>query len=64
MSRQTLMNILGLSDVKNFRTNYLEPTIHQGWIEMNNLNTQSSNQSYKLTRKGKLKQTKLKKPAT
>ena len=61
MSRQTLMNALGLSDAKNFRDNYLEPAIQHGWMEMTNPKSKGSNQSYRLTRKGKIFQTKLKK---
>ena len=61
MSRQTMMELLDLKDIKNFRENYLTPAINNGWIERTNPNANSSHQSYKLTRKGKIRQTKLKK---
>ena len=61
MSRQKMMEILELNDVKNFREGYLNPALQHGWIEMTNPNATGSNQSYRLTRKGKIRQTKLKK---
>jgi len=61
MSRQTMMDLLGLKDMKNFRENYLKPAIEKGWIEMTNPNAKGSNQAYRLTHKGKIKQTKMKK---
>ena len=59
MSRKTIMDELGLKDNKNFRESYLNPAIAQGWVEMTNPNVTSSQQSYRLTRKGKLKRNKL-----
>jgi ATP-dependent DNA helicase RecG len=61
MSRQKMMELLGLRDPKNFREGYLNPALQHKWIEMTNPNATGSNQSYRLTRKGKIRQTKLKK---
>jgi hypothetical protein len=61
MTRQIMMELLGLKDIKNFREKYLNPAINNEWIEMTNPNAQGSNQSYRLTRKGKIKQTKMRK---
>jgi len=61
MTRQTMMQLLDLNDRKNFRENYLNPAIDKEWIEMTNPNAKGSNQSYRLTRKGKIMQTKMKK---
>jgi len=60
MSRQKMMELLGLSDVKNFRESYLNPALENKWIEMTNPNATGRNQSYRLTRKGKIWRTKLK----
>ena len=61
MSRQKMMELLGLRDPKNFREGYLNPALQHKWIEMTNPNATGSNQSYRLTRKGKIRRTKLKK---
>lgn len=54
------MESLELRDLKNFRQNYLNPTIINDWVEMTNPKARVKNQTYRLTRKGKIKQTKLK----
>jgi ATP-dependent DNA helicase RecG len=61
MSRQKMLELLGLRDPKNFRERYLNPALQHKWIEMTNTNATGSNQSYRLTRKGKIRRTKLKK---
>ncbi len=61
MSRQKMMELLGLRDPKNFREGYLNPALQHKWIEMTNPNATGSNQSYRLTRKGKIRRTKFKK---
>ena len=53
-NRQELQDMLGLSDRKNFRINYLNPAIEAEVIELSNPNNpKSSRQRYVLTEKGK-----------
>ena len=59
-SRQELMNILQLKHNPNFRDNYLNPTMEEGYIEMTIPDTpNSTNQKYRLTEKGQLLKIKL-----
>ena len=59
-SRQELMNILQLKHNPNFRDNYLNPAMEEGFIEMTIPDKpNSTNQKYRLTQKGQLLQTKL-----
>ncbi|MBR2936523.1 MAG: transcriptional regulator, partial [Paludibacteraceae bacterium] len=49
-----LMDLLKLKDRRNFRLNYLQPTIALGLAEMTIPDKpRSKNQSYRLTEKGK-----------
>jgi hypothetical protein len=59
-SRQELMNILQLKHNSNFRDNYLNPAMDEGFIEMTIPDKPNSpNQKYRLTEKGQLAKTKL-----
>jgi ribosomal protein S8 len=59
-SRQELMNILQLKHNPNFRDNYLNPVMVAGFIEMTIPDKpNSTNQKYRLTKKGQLEKTKL-----
>jgi ATP-dependent DNA helicase RecG len=50
MSRQEIQDKIGLSDRKNFRTNYLNPALEFGVIEMTLPNKPNSKlQKYRLT---------------
>ena len=54
MSRTELMRKLNLKHSFNFRKNYLEPSMKDGYIEMTIPNKPNSkNQKYRLTMKGK-----------
>lgn len=53
-SRVELQEMMGLSDVKNFRDNYLNPALESGFIEMTiPQKPNSRNQKYRLTSRGK-----------
>lgn len=54
MSRDGLLDALGLSDRKSFREIYLEPAIKQGLVEMTIPDkSKSILQKYRLTAKGR-----------
>lgn len=59
-SRQQLMDILQLKHNPNFRDNYLNPAIEQGYLEMTLPEKPNSNkQKYRLTTKGQVIKNKL-----
>lgn len=48
------MVLLGLKHLKTFRTNYLQPLLDAGWLEMTVPDKpRSSKQKYRLTEKGR-----------
>ncbi|AVR46482.1 transcriptional regulator [Christiangramia fulva] len=54
VSRTELQNSLGLSDRKNFRINYLNPALEEGFVELTIPDKpKSSKQKYRLTEKGR-----------
>jgi ATP-dependent DNA helicase RecG len=61
MNREELMHLLGLKSRNNFQKTYIKPCVKEGLIEQTLPNKKTSkNQKYKLTKKGKLLQKKLK----
>ncbi|SMM98152.1 hypothetical protein SPONL_1949 [uncultured Candidatus Thioglobus sp.] len=51
MTKEALMGVLKLKDVKNFRQRYLLPAISAGLVEMTQPNTpKSPTQKYRLTK--------------
>lgn len=55
MSRSEIQEILGLRDTKNFRENYIEPTLKEDFIQMSHPeNPNHPQQKYSLTAKGQL----------
>lgn len=55
MTRDELIQALGLSASKNFRKLYSVPTMESGLVEMTQPNSpKSPTQKYRLTKKGKL----------
>ena len=57
------MFLLGLKHRKTFRTNYLQPLLDAGWLEMTIPDKpRSSRQKYRLTDKGRELQKRLKQP--
>ena len=58
-----IMFLLGLKHRKTFRTNYLQPLLDAGWLEMTIPDKpRSSRQKYRLTDKGRELQKRLKQP--
>lgn len=54
MARLDMMRAVGLKDRVNFRLNYLEPALLDGWIEMTQPDSpKSPTQRYRLTAKGR-----------
>lgn len=54
LSKEQIMKILGLSDPKNFRLNYLQPALAAGLLEMTIPDKPTSkNQKYRISSKGK-----------
>jgi len=61
MSREELMHLLGLKSRNNFQKTYIKPCTEEGLIQQTLLEKKTSkNQKYKLTKKGRLLQKKLK----
>lgn len=57
-----LMDALELSHRENFKNNYLEPAMKEGFIEMTHPESPNHpNQKYRLTQKGKIYKKKLEK---
>lgn len=55
MSRDEIMQKMGLKDIKNFRDGYLNPAVGDGWIELTIPDKpKSPKQKYKLTVLGKI----------
>lgn len=55
MTRSEIQTILGLKDIKNFRENYLEPALNDGFIKIKYPeNPNHPNQKYRLSLKGTL----------
>ena len=54
LSKEQIMKVLGLSDPKNFRLNYLQPALAAGLLEMTIPDKPTSkNQKYRVTKKGR-----------
>ena len=61
LSRDELLEIMGLRSRKSFKENYIDPSINAGYVEMTLPNTPTSkNQRYRLTVKGIALKNKLK----
>lgn len=52
LSRQEIMDTLSLKGIRNFRENYLEPSIRLGYVNMLYSSSNRPDQAYYLTKKG------------